>query len=91
MLIAFFRELFGNRGEGRKSCPRDFLHCWQGEAIAQTDLYPHRPGRVKFGGTVWFACCPGQGMVTAGTVVRVVGRVKVTLLVELLPEESGSA
>lgn len=90
MLIAFLGGLF-NRGDGRKPCPRDFLCCWQGEAIAQTNLYPHRPGRVKFGGTEWFARCEGQGMVAAGTVVRVVGRVKVTLLVELLPEGPESA
>ncbi|TVQ56528.1 MAG: hypothetical protein EA366_09845 [Spirulina sp. DLM2.Bin59] len=90
MLIAFFGGLF-NRGGGRKPCPRDFLHCWQGEAIAQTNLYPHQRGRVKFGGTVWFAQCKDQGMVTAGTVVRVVGRTQVTLWVELLPEEPESA
>jgi membrane protein implicated in regulation of membrane protease activity len=54
----------------------------QAEAEVDEMIQPGRSGRVKLNGSWWAARCEQNMVLTKGTIVRVVGIQKITLLVE---------
>lgn len=58
---------------------------WQGKAVVDEEIRPERPGRVKFRGSYWQARCDRKMTFVPGEIVLVIGRDKLTLLVERLP------
>lgn len=54
----------------------------EGEAIVEQTIQPGKPGRVRFRGSWWPACCKQEIILVPGEMVYVVGRCNITLLVE---------
>jgi|GEM_PF-3819003 len=61
---------------------RTRLHYWDGEAIVEEKIWPHRAGWVQFKGTLWKARCDRAIQLLPGDRVRVVRRRNTTLIVE---------
>ncbi|MDY6786375.1 MAG: NfeD family protein [Cyanobacteriota bacterium] len=57
---------------------------WQGEAVVDEEIQPHRVGRVRFRGSYWNARCSDRITFVPGETVMVVGRDNITLLVKRL-------
>jgi membrane protein implicated in regulation of membrane protease activity len=54
----------------------------QGQAVVEQAIRPHRPGRVKFGGTWWYALSEQDVDIAPGEVVDIVGLRNITLIVK---------
>lgn len=57
---------------------------FEGEAIVATPIAPHQSSQVQFQGSWWLARSVENGLIPKGAIVRVIGRINLTLLVEPL-------
>jgi len=55
---------------------------FEDEAIVAASICPHQSGQVKFQGSWWRARSILNACIPEGAIVRVVGRVNLTLMVE---------
>lgn len=65
--------------------PRVSIHGLRDDVgIVTRGIEPQQPGRVKYRATWWNAVCPIDVKLPAGTEVRIIGTVHITLIVEPL-------
>lgn len=76
-----FYEQPGTEGEEFAGIEPLWTNCDQNQAKVTEPIQPDALGRVKFQGTWWRALCDRPLTLEAGTIVRVVGRQRCSILI----------
>jgi membrane protein implicated in regulation of membrane protease activity len=82
-VLSYFRNRFIPQSEVPVQADLDFYRSLAlGEfGIVTETIYPRRCGRVEYRASWWEGCCPANTVILAGTQVRIIEIINITLMV----------